>query len=246
MSVRKAIGAMLAIAGMALAVTGAIGLANQERAAEAYDDLATEVTIENDGSEEGDPGIDWAALLATNPTIVAWCHIEGTDIDLPVCQATDDDPEHWLTHDLWDDESPAGTPYVDHRATTDSQHVLCYGHHLTGTGGMFSELYLCHEQAEFDRILAGDLIWSTPDGRTLHLRPLCASVVDKDDADIQHFDFVNDTDFHLWLKEIPTSSSARNSSATTLVASATRAITLVTCSSDLSGRPERTIVTFAT
>lgn len=90
----------------------------------------------------------------------------------------------------------------------------------------------------------GDLIWCTPDGQTTRFHPLCASVVDKDDADIQRFDFDNCTDFRQWLGESLSRSSARNDSAVTFAANATRAITLVTCASDLGGQRERTVMTF--
>ena len=244
MSARRPLGALLAAAGIAIAIAGGSNVASQKRATEVYEELETvKITVTEADGEEPD-AINWDSLLATNPDVVAWCQVEGTDIDLPVCQASDEEPEHWLTHDLWDDESPAGTPYVDHRASAESRHILCYGHHLAGTGGMFSQLYRCHEQSEFDRILTGDLLWSTPDGETAKLHPLCACVVDKDDSNIQRLSFDNDADFRTWLGDILVRSTACGADATELVATARKAITLATCASDLSGRPERTVVTF--
>ena len=166
MRVRATIGTLFLMAGLALAALALPTILEQERAVSAYGEL----------SEEKSPdvvpdAIDWDALLATNPSLVAWCRVEGTSIDLPVCQATDEEPTFWLSHDFWGDESTAGTPYVDHRTSATSRHVLCYGHHLAGTGGMFSDVYRCHEQGEFDRWLMGDLVWSTPDGMTTRLHP---------------------------------------------------------------------------
>ena len=244
MGAKRALGVLLAVAGLALAVAGTLEIASQTRAAGAYGQLATTSSAAVGADEDEADAIDWEGLLATNPSVVAWCRIEGTDISLPVCQATDESPEHWLTHDLWGNESPAGTPYIDHRATAESQHVLCYGHHLTGTGGIFSELYRCHEQDEFNRILAGDLLWSTPHGGTVRLRPLCASVVDKDDAVIQRFDFESEAEFHLWLSKALAHSTARSEEAYALASMTPRAITLVTCASDLGGQPGRTVITF--
>lgn len=117
-------GAILVAAGLTLAALSAPELPEQKRAISLYEDPADKTACQPD---EGTGGIDWDALLAANPSAVAWCRVEGTSIDPPVCQAADGGPTHWLTHDFWNDESSAGTPYVDHRASARSQHVLCYG-----------------------------------------------------------------------------------------------------------------------
>lgn len=239
MGARTAAGVLLLSAGVTLATLSLPTILEQGRAVAAYEELSDERAPT---TESG--GVDWDGLLATNPSLAAWCRVEGTSIDLPVCQATDDAPTHWLTHDFWGENSPAGTPYVDHRASPTSQHILCYGHHLTGVGGMFSDVYRCHEQDEFDRWLAGSLVWSTPDGTATHLRPLCASSQDMDHADIQRFEFDGTAGFRSWLHTILAQASATAPDADSLAGAASRAITLVTCSSDLSGQRERTLVTF--
>lgn len=110
---------------------------------------------------------------------------------------------------------------------------------------MFSELSPCHEQQEFDSVLSGDLLWSTTDGRTARLRPLCASKVDEDDAAIQSLRFDGDVVFRAWLAATLEASSARSCDARALIPRATRAINLVTCLSNISGQRERTVVTYA-
>ena len=215
MRASKVTGLMLLTAGIAFTLIGTHGLSEQSTAVTAYERLACEATV-TDGDEAQAGDIDWGALLAVNPDVVAWCHVEGTSISLPVCQASDEDSEFWLSHDLWGNESPAGTLYIDHRANAQSQHILCYGHHLTGTGGMFSELYRCHEQDEFDRVLTGDLLWSTPDGKVIRLHPLCASIVDKSDAHVQRLGFSNEPDFRQWLEATAARSTARSDRATDL------------------------------
>lgn len=239
MHARQLFGATLAITGLAVTVMASVALMSQERTVIAYEELAHEATSEDVPDE-----IEWDALTSTSPHVVAWCKVEGTSIDLPVCQATEDDPGFWLTHDLWGEESPAGTPYIDHRATAHSTHIMCYGHHLTGTGGMFSEIYRCYGQGEFDRWLTGDLVWTTLESQTDRLRPLCASSVDMDYADIQHFDFESASELRAWLHILIAQSSAKADNAAQLADNATRAITLVTCSSNLSSQRTRTIVTF--
>ena len=238
MRARPIVGATLAVLGLALASLSLPVIISRECAVAAYVELADEVA---DSEEEA---VDWGSLLAANPSVVAWCRVNGTSIDLPVCQASDEDPAFWLTHDLWGGESPAGTPYVDHRATASSRHLLCYGHHLAGTGGMFSDVYRCHEQDEFDGVLSGGLVWSTPDGGELRMRTLCASTQDMAFGDVQRFDFESTGEFRSWLDGMCNRSTAKVTDAGKLASSASRAITLVTCSSDLTGQRDRTLVTF--
>lgn len=244
MKMGKAIGLMLLTVGIVFTLVGAYGLSEQSTAVAAYEGLAHVASASDDDEAKAD-AIDWDALLAANPDIVAWCRVEGTSISLPVCQASDEDPEFWLSHDLWGNDSPAGTLYIDHRCDADSRHVLCYGHHLTGTGGMFSELYHCHEQDVFDQVLTGDLLWSTPDGKTTKFHPLCASAVDKGDSAIQHLSFTGEFQFHQWLQTTLSRSTAHKPGAHRLANETVRAITLVTCSSDIEGQRGRTIVTFS-
>ena len=227
-------GFVLMAIGVACWVPNAQQIARRHDAVAAYDALAP----------AGAGDVDWAELRAANPDVVAWCRVEGAGIDLPVCQAKDDDPHRWLARDLWGGKSPAGTPYVDHRAGAESPHVLCYGHHLAGTGGMFSALGDCHAQDAFDRTLAGGLAWSTPQS-SVRLRPLCASVVDQEDALVQRFDFAGVAELRAWLAGLVARSTAKATDAEALAATATRAVTLVTCSSDVAGQRGRTVVTFA-
>ena len=186
----------------------------------------------------------YTVLFRVGWQVTAWCSVPSAGIDLPVCQATDEDPSFWLAHDLWGSEPAAGTPYLDHRTNADATHVLCYGHHLMGVGGMFSVLQRCHEQEAFDRTLADGLLWSTPGSGTVRMRPLCASVVDMDDASVQRFDFEGTRAFRSWLDGQLRRSSAKATDATDTARGASRAVTLVTCSSDLAGQRERTVVTF--
>lgn len=238
MAARMALGACAALAGLALALAVTPSIMAQGAAVAAYERLADETGDATDGK------IDWDALLATNPCATAWCAVPGGGIDLPVCQASDEDPSFWLTHDLWGNESAAGTPYVDHRTGANDTHVLCYGHHLTGIGGMFSGIQRCHGQEAFDRVLADGLLWSTPSSDAVHMRALCASVVDMDDAAVQQFEFEDTRAFRSWLGYQLRRSSAKAIDAMDITRSASRAVTLVTCSSDLAGRRERTVVTF--
>ena len=76
------------------------------------------------------------------------------------------------------------------------------------------------------------------------MRVLRASTQDMDFEDVQRFDFEGTDEFRLWLGAMCDRSTAKVVDAGKLASSASRAITLVTCSSDLTGQRDRTLVTF--
>lgn len=242
--VRRLARRTMAIAGIVLALYGAHGLATQWQAIRSYDELARETAAAMQDRIGPESNVDWDHLLAMSSFVVAWCRIECTAIDLPVCQATDDDPGHWLGHDLWDNDSPAGVPYIDHRTGASSRHVLCYGHHLAATGGMFSELSPCHEQREFDSVFGRDLLWSTPDGSTAQLRSLCASKVEEDDTAHPEPTLRRRRGLPRMARRHPRSVKRPLVRRASPHPRATRAITLVTCSSNIAGQRECAVVTF--
>ena len=189
-------------------------------------------------------GIDWDSLLAQNPEVVAWLSVGGTPIDLPVVQPTGETPEgFYLTHDLWRRWSWKGTPYLDKRADASGRNLLVFGHHLTyRPAEMFSPLHRAWRQDVFDGL--GEAAWTPARGGAVRFRPLMAMSVDMDFAPVQTFDFDGDDSLREWLRLLAGSATARASGFDSLASSATRAMVLVTCSSDWVGRRERTIVVF--
>lgn len=267
---RRLGGRLLIVLGMAIALVGGALLARQAKGARSYASLlASGPALAGEGlgeQQEGpmaslsdradtsapyiaDPSlarkghyIDWDALRDINEQVVAWVDIEDADISLPVCQAEADAPDYYLTHDLWGNESVAGCLYVDCRADAHARHALVYGHHLTGTGGMLSALYACADQDVFDELLSGDVLWLTPEGGKRRLHPLCALAVDQSCDDVQCFDFEDEASFRTWLHALCGKASARAPDAELHASRATCAVSLVTCSSLLSGQRGRTVV----
>ena len=234
--------ALLSIAfGVGMAAWGAFSIAKDVGTVMRYRSVSAEWKAEGEAAE----GIDWEGLKETNADVSAWVSVSGTDIDYPVCQASDDDPEHYLYHDLWGNYAIAGCPYIDHRAHADGAHVMVFGHHMN-VGGMFSDVYQCYRQEEFDRVLAGaTLTWSTPASGDIAMRPVCAMSVDKTYEDIQWFEFDSMSDMKEWLRDIDGQATAHAESREATIETADRVVTLVTCSSMLGGQRERTLVVFA-
>lgn len=232
--------------GWALIVFGLALVLVQKRETHALEALSDGVRAQQDMPTYQSPGIniesglDWESLKTINPDVAAWVRVEGTDIDLPVMAPSNGDMSYYLHHDLWGNRSLAGVPFLDHRCTADGIHRLVYGHRLF-LGGQFSALQRAYQQEVFDGI--GVCEWSTPSGSAVRLVPFCALRRNAWYADIQHFDLREDG-LEPWLRELAADAGATSTDTETLAGQARSAVTLVTCSSELSGQPWRTIVVF--
>ena len=100
-----------------------------------------EVPLENGAgvsSVADDGGIDWASLPDSE---VAWVRVPGTTVDYPVMQASADEPNFYLRHNMHGVWSSWGTPYIDAGCAQGvaSPFVIVYGHHMSD-GTMFAPL----------------------------------------------------------------------------------------------------------
>ncbi len=99
--------------------------------------------------------VDFEALLAENEDIVGWLYCEGTNINYPVVQGTDN--EYYLTHSYDKKESRGGALFVDakNRPQFADSNTIIYGHHMKN-GGMLAHLSDFAEQEYFD---AHSVMW---------------------------------------------------------------------------------------
>lgn len=93
-------------------------------------------------AEDGDgfPSVDWAHLQSANPAIVGWVTVPGTTIDFPVCAASADAPNYWLTHDASGGYNIYGVPFLDADCAggiEGSRNTVILGHNFHG-GRMFA------------------------------------------------------------------------------------------------------------
>ncbi|MBR2834972.1 MAG: class B sortase [Coriobacteriales bacterium] len=185
---------------------------------------------------------DWNTLWEINSQTTAWVTVENTTIDYPVVSTSSREEEEWyLYHTLWGDWSVLGTPFIDYRCAyvQEPHHMLVYGHHMTSSDAMFSMLQDAYLQDCFDTLAS--LVWDTPSS-SLILQPLCALTVDASWEQIQRFDFDSDDDYRSWLFDTLNCATAVSPDAHALLLNATHDITLVTCTSNISNQPERTLV----
>ena len=112
-----------------------------------YQKLSEYFSIENELK------VDWDALRAINPDIVAWVYVPGTAINYPVVRGEDN--EYYLTHDFDGDQgwlANYGAIFMDYRNNpnwSDNAYFI-YGHHMND-GSMFADVAGLRDQEFFDR-----------------------------------------------------------------------------------------------
>ena len=185
----------------------------------------------------------WSALTAANPDCVGWIEVENTSVSYPLVQARKDNPDYWLNHDFRGSWSNIGCPYIDSRCGLGSKHLLVFGHHVGSTGLMFSPLAKAYRQDVFSSL--GDAVIRTSDGQTLRFMPLLALRVDQSFAAIQTFDWKDSASFIGWIQALEKEDGTVLNQDDAKADSIQQVLTLVTCSNDMGGMRERTLVVFA-
>lgn len=141
------IGIGLIVAAAAIFINAQIGY---KQASESYQKIEKQYVSDKDAS--GVPTIDFDALAQTNPEIVGWIYVPGTNINYPVVQ-TNNNSKYLNT--LFDGTANAsGAIFLDSDDTAPGmvdQQTTIYGHHMND-GSMFNVISDTTDQATFDSI----------------------------------------------------------------------------------------------
>lgn len=118
--------------------------------AELYGELrayAEAPQVDESGLPTGNRNIDFDALRAINPDVVAWITIPDTEIDYPVLSTTDN--EFYISHGMDRKEHKSGAIFIDANNLPDfsDQNTVIYGHNMKD-GSMFAALH-SYEKQEF-------------------------------------------------------------------------------------------------
>ena len=131
----------------------------------AYDDLEQYASISDaENVSLADLTVDWDALRAVNPDIVAWIYIPDSPVNYPVVQGQDN--QEYL-HKAFDGSTgwlaSAGTIFLDSNNTSDfsDRNSALYGHHMND-GSMFASLSDWQNNDEFNS--HRDIYLLTPQG----------------------------------------------------------------------------------
>ena len=109
--------------------------------------ITTQENIEETINQQTERILKVQKLQEENSDIVGWLEIEGTSINYPVLQGTDN--EYYMTHNYKKQKSKNGSIFLtkDYDWTIPSSNFLIYGHNLNN-GTMFQEL-LKYAKEEF-------------------------------------------------------------------------------------------------
>lgn len=175
-----------------------------------------------DSAEQPSPQVDFDSIRAVNPEVVGWLTIEGTNIDYPVAQHSDND---YYLHHLFNGEwNSSGCLFMDCRNQADfsDRHTIIYGHHMDN-GSMFQNLMYYKDQSFYEEHPTARLI--TPDGS--YIMEFFAGYVADVNSDAWKLDFTSDRDFADRLA----AALERSLFESTVIPTATdKIVTLSTCS----------------
>lgn len=183
----------------------------------------TEVPSETDTTVW--PEVDFAALREVNPDIVAWIYIEGTEINYPVVQGSDN--SYYLNHLFNGEWNGSGCIFLDSRndANFTDQHSIIYGHHMQN-GTMFASLDKYKQQEFFDEHPLGLLV--TPDKN--YKIEFFSGYVTAPQGDAWEVGFT-ESEFEDWLQNAVSRSCV---TCETVPAASDHILTLSTCSYEFS------------
>lgn len=145
------------------------------------------------------PEVDWTYWQGVNPDVVGWISIPGTSVSQPVVQAPADDPNRYLSHDVYGNWNPWGAIYIDAECEgglLESPNAVVYGHHMDD-GSMFAEV-TGYSDSGWAAEHATVLVQTPTDRRAYKVR--YADVVNNGTLP-KRVEFLDKTDFDAWYAE---------------------------------------------
>lgn len=169
-------------------------------------------------------GVDWDYWRAVNPAIAAWVSVEGTAIDYAVVQAPSDDPDYYLSHDIYRSWNPYGCPYVDAACDgVDGVSVVVLGHNMGGGASTMFADFARYSDEGFARSHP-TIELRTPNG-AVELSVSAVDVIDGGEG-AKRADFASADEMRAWYAQRFAECDVRISNDE----SASRLFTFVTCS----------------
>lgn len=159
-------------------------------------------------------------LSSINSDYQFWINVEGTNIDYPVVQGSDND--FYLNHDFNKNYLPAGSIFLDYRNDFETDYnTVIYGHHMRNST-MFGQMEKFKKEDFFEK---NKTITLTSKDDIYEYEIFAIGVYDADFG-YNAVDFNDEDDFKIFLDKILSKSMySRN-----IVNSSDKIITLSTCS----------------
>lgn len=181
---------------------------------------------------DGGAAIDFDALKAVNPDIIAWIRVEGTDISYPVMQSSKDKPEdYYLHHNFYCRESIYGCIYIQKRNSSDFSDfdTVIYGHNMRN-GSMFRQLHYFREKDFFSK--NKNITIYLPDGSAKHYEIFAAYKAEADLILHDYGDFKQDNMKENYIADITSGTMHPDNHRDVKLSIKDHLITLSTCIGD--------------
>ena len=172
------------------------------------------------------PQVDFEQLAEINPDVVGWIFIEGTRINYPIVQGTDN--SYYLNHLFDGKHNSTGCIFMDYRCASDftDQHSIIYGHRMKNKS-MFQGLLNYKDQTFYEEHPVALIV--TP---TAYYKIQFFSGYVSDNWSSAWDLALDGADYGEWLKEIKEKSRFETTCSPT---SEDRIVTLSTCTTEFSG-----------
>lgn len=151
------------------------------------------------------PEVDFEALQAVNPDVVAWIYMEGTSINYPVVQGTDN--SYYLNHLFDGTYNNAGCIFMDYRNERDlsGRNTVFYGHRMQSKA-MFAPIAEYQNQSFYDEHPV--CLVMTPNGN--YKLEFFAGYVTDLNSQAWKLEFESDEEYAQWLEEAMAKSTFRS------------------------------------
>jgi len=158
----------------------------------------------DNNSQETNNDINWDVVQEKVPNTKSWLKIEGTHIDNPVAQATEDDPDYWLSHNINGYYSQSGTIFFGEESN-DNVNII-YGHKMNIYGLMFNELGDKADQNNFNT-MGNVLLWTKQTGLETYM-PIAAQRVNAYETDLRNVPSMSNDERLNWAQQFYHNASA--------------------------------------
>lgn len=93
---------------------------------------------------------EFSKLMALNEDVKGWLSITGTNIDYPILQSDESDPEYYLYRNINKKYDKAGSLFLNTASSLEenTKNLVIYGHNMKSTNNMFHQL-LRYDKLEF-------------------------------------------------------------------------------------------------
>lgn len=168
--------------------------------------------------------LDFSELQESYPDIKGWITIPDTDVDYPVLQSQEEEPEYYLKRNYRKDADANGSLFLQWNCDVfESKNLVIYGHNMN-SGAMFGSLDRYTDPA-YCRMYP-DIFFQSKDGMEVYQ---IAAVLKADTSmfPFQKVTFQEPDSLEAYVKQAKVQSLFETGNGT---AAATKALTLVTCS----------------